>query len=78
MVAEAISFQILTHQQPYRKIKHHMHAAFSASKGEQPGRPTEAQIVARGLDDNLWALLKQCWSLKPEERPAVQEYISRL
>ncbi|KIK07601.1 hypothetical protein K443DRAFT_128984 [Laccaria amethystina LaAM-08-1] len=73
-----ILFQILTHQQPYRKIKHHMHAAFSASKGEQPGRPTEAQIVARGLDDNLWALLKQCWSLKPEERPAVQEYISRL
>lgn len=70
--------EILTHQQPYRKIKHHMHAAFSASKGEQPGRPTEAQIVARGLDHNLWALLKQCWSLKPEERPPVQEYISRL
>jgi hypothetical protein len=40
-----------------------------AAKGEHPLRPMQPQVLERGLDDNVWAILESCWSLEPTERP---------
>ncbi|KAF9057400.1 kinase-like domain-containing protein [Panaeolus papilionaceus] len=70
--------EIMTHQQPYRNIKHHFEAGNRASRGVHPDQPTESDIVRRGLDDSLWKLLLSCWSLNPSKRPTIQNVISTL
>ncbi|EAU84593.2 TKL/TKL-ccin protein kinase [Coprinopsis cinerea okayama7 len=70
--------EILTHQQPYRRVKHHTEAVLKAARGIKPDQPREEEVKARGLDDDMWTLLLQCWSLTPEARPSIEEFIARL
>ncbi|KAF5333294.1 hypothetical protein D9611_002226 [Ephemerocybe angulata] len=70
--------EVLTHQQPYRNVRLHTEAVVKAATGKKPERPTEARIVARGLNDELWNSLLACWSLTPEERPSIQDFIAVL
>ncbi|KAF8993115.1 hypothetical protein BDZ89DRAFT_1085898, partial [Hymenopellis radicata] len=59
--------EILTHEQPYREIKHTTEVVITSSAGKHPHRPTEPQVVARGLDDNLWMVFQACWNMEPRE-----------
>ncbi|KDQ10452.1 hypothetical protein BOTBODRAFT_36149 [Botryobasidium botryosum FD-172 SS1] len=40
------------------------------SKGGFPERPLGKDVVARGLDDSMWELMKSCWSIDPTQRPS--------
>jgi len=66
----------MTHQQPYRDIKHHFSAVNNAQNGIQPERPTEPDVLRRGLNDELWAILVESWSLEPSLRPPIQSFTS--
>jgi serine/threonine protein kinase len=44
----------------------------------RPLRPTESAIVQYGLDDTLWALIEECWSQEPKDRPIAATVASRL
>ncbi|KAF5322677.1 hypothetical protein D9619_001133 [Psilocybe cf. subviscida] len=66
--------EVLTHQQPYRNVKHHFEAGRRASQGTHPERPTEAEIVRRGLDEKLWTLLTRAWCVDPAGRPRVDAF----
>ncbi|KAJ7283878.1 kinase-like domain-containing protein [Mycena rebaudengoi] len=67
--------ELLTHEQPYRDIKHTTEVVIRSAKGEQPARPTSPRILERGLDDHLWALLGQCWINEPSQRPSIQQVL---
>ncbi|KAF9550324.1 kinase-like protein [Agrocybe pediades] len=67
--------ELLTHQQPYRNVKHHFAAGQKAASGIHPDRPTELEAVRRGLNDNLWNLMTASWSTTPNERPRIQDFI---
>ncbi|TFK43141.1 kinase-like domain-containing protein [Crucibulum laeve] len=69
--------EILTHKQPYNHIKHHPEAVLRASKGEQPMRPSDPAIIERGLGDDLWKVLTQCWSLDSSKRPSIQNILGQ-
>ncbi|KLO10995.1 hypothetical protein SCHPADRAFT_491395 [Schizopora paradoxa] len=45
---------------------------------QHPARPTDPSVVARGLDDRLWALLTKCWAFEPSERPSIFEVSEEL
>ena len=49
-----------------------------AASGQKPERPMEDIVIKRGLDDRLWECLLRCWSLVPEERPSIQEFLEVL
>ncbi|PPQ99915.1 hypothetical protein CVT24_009596 [Panaeolus cyanescens] len=70
--------EIMTHQQPYRNIKHHFEAGNRASRGIHPDQPKEVDVVQRGLNDDLWRLLVSSWSLDPTKRPSIRHMISTL
>ncbi|TFK27094.1 kinase-like protein [Coprinopsis marcescibilis] len=70
--------EILTHQQPYGKVKHHTEAILKAARGIKPARPTEERVRERGLDDNLWNTICESWSLEPQDRPTIQKFIDVL
>ncbi|KAK0467943.1 kinase-like domain-containing protein [Desarmillaria tabescens] len=67
--------ELLTHQQPYREIKHTTEVVIKSSKGAHPLRPMEREVVARGLKDRLWGLLISCWAETPRHRPSIQSIL---
>lgn len=67
--------EILTHKQPYSKVRMHTEAVLRAANGRKPDRPMEEDAVSRGLNDELWNCLTQCWSLEPEERPTIADFL---
>ncbi|TEB35454.1 kinase-like protein [Coprinellus micaceus] len=67
--------EILTHQQPYSKIRMHTQAVVRAANGQRPDRPLEDSVVKRGMNEELWNCLVQCWSLEPEKRPTIEDFI---
>lgn len=46
-----------------------------SAKGEKPLRPTEDKVIQRGLDDDMWALLRLCWAIEPSQRPSIQQLL---
>ncbi|KAJ3710941.1 kinase-like domain-containing protein [Lentinula raphanica] len=70
--------ELLTHQQPYHKIKHTTEVVIRREKGELPERPCEPRVQQRGLDDQLWKLLEDCWKTNASERPKIHEVIQRM
>lgn len=43
------------------------------------GRPTEPEDVEKvGLGDGTWKLVEECWTQKPQERPAVEKVFTHL
>jgi len=47
-------------------------------KGGRPPKPIERVIIQRGLDNDLWRLIKDCWAQQPTSRPAVNDIVRRL
>ena len=66
-----VMYEILTRKDPY-----HEHPMFTAiakvAGGEIPQRP---EII---VDDEVWDLMMDCWTMKPRERPPIQDVIERL
>jgi len=46
--------------------------------GTLPDRPTEPEVISRGLDDRMWEIVKECCQQQPSRRPTVQGVINRL
>ncbi|KAJ7638623.1 kinase-like domain-containing protein [Roridomyces roridus] len=67
--------EIITHEQPYNNIKHTTEVVIKSAQGVLPPRPVAPHILARGLDDNLWSLLRRCWAQEPSDRPRIQEVL---
>ncbi|THU97858.1 kinase-like protein [Dendrothele bispora CBS 962.96] len=70
--------ELFTHEKPYADIRHTPQATLLASKGTCPKRPSAAEVIGRGMDDNIWTLLTQCWSLRPEARPKIQAVLDEV
>ena len=68
----------MTHKQPYGNIKHTTEVVIKTARGEPPERPTEQDVLKRGLDDNLWELLTSCWSSSPSRRPQINKLLESL
>ncbi|KAL0566628.1 hypothetical protein V5O48_011624 [Marasmius crinis-equi] len=70
--------ELLTHDRPFSDIKHSQGVVAAVVNGRNPDRPTDPRVVERGLDDELWRLLVQCWSRLPRARPGILEILERL
>lgn len=46
--------------------------------GEIPKRPLDEVCVARGLTDEMWAILKACWILDGKKRLSASEVVRRV
>jgi hypothetical protein len=65
----------MTHEVPWHTIRHTTHVIIKLSKGEMPPRPKDPAAAARGLDDNLWQLIQNCWSTNAGERPSTRDVL---
>ena len=71
----------MTGEHPFSHITRTPEVLIRSTQGERPLRPSGLDadvIVERGLDDNLWQLLTECWDQDPQKRPKIQEVLARL
>jgi len=65
-----LCLELMTGLQPYSDITLDVTVAIALSKFQLPPRPGHPAI-SRGLTDDLWALMMQCWNKRPESRPSM-------
>ncbi|KAF9268622.1 kinase-like protein [Marasmius fiardii PR-910] len=70
--------ELFTHQYPYWKIKHPPEVVLVVARKRPPPQPKEARVIERGLDDDMWKLLIECWDHIPSARPTIEEVLDRL
>ena len=47
-------------------------------QGNRPSRPSKFGNEGRPVDDDLWALLEDCWKQAPNDRPEVGMIVQRI
>ncbi|KAK7019398.1 hypothetical protein VNI00_018087 [Paramarasmius palmivorus] len=70
--------EIYTHKRTFSNIEDPREVLIELSNGIFPLRPTEAQVLQRGLDDNTWNLMTKCWSSDASSRPNIDAVLSTL
>ena len=68
----------MTGSEPFANIKRQPEVLMRMLRGERPVRPTDPEVVARGLDDKMWGILERCWAHAPEDRPTIEEVLAEL
>lgn len=51
-----------------------MQVTMAVLSGQRPPQPTEE----RGLTDEFWSLIEDCWATKPGDRPNMTTIVSRI
>lgn len=64
--------ELLSGEQPYAKIPRDVAVLREIDRGKLPERPGRL-ATAQGLTDEMWTLVKKCWSKNPELRPSIAE-----
>ena len=66
-----VMYEVLTRKDPY-----HEYSMFTViTKVASGGIPNRPETIG---NDKIWNLMKDCWMLKPTERPTIQDVIQRL
>jgi len=69
-----VCLEILSGHQPFNNISREIVVMCEINNGRIPERP--GQVV--GLNDDVWALMRKCWTKKPETRPSIKEVREKL
>ncbi|KDQ18697.1 hypothetical protein BOTBODRAFT_103893 [Botryobasidium botryosum FD-172 SS1] len=68
--------EVLTGEHPFPDVNKHR-VMYVVITGQFPKRPG-GEAIARGLDDNVWALIQDCCHPVPDLRPDMSAVLSRL
>jgi son of sevenless-like protein len=69
-----VCLEILSGHQPFNNISRDIVVMREIDNGKIPERP--GRVV--GLNDDVWALMRRCWTKKPEARPSIKEVKEKL
>ena len=69
-----VCLEILSGHQPFNNISRDIVVMREIDNGRIPERP--GRVV--GLNDDVWALMRKCWTKKPEARPSIKEVKEKL
>ncbi|KDQ10182.1 hypothetical protein BOTBODRAFT_116206, partial [Botryobasidium botryosum FD-172 SS1] len=73
-----ITEQAYTQDVPFANLSAILAIANLVASGKLPPRPTDAAVIARGLDDRMWGLIKDCCRKRPSSRPTAGDVVRKL
>ncbi|KDQ19478.1 hypothetical protein BOTBODRAFT_126335 [Botryobasidium botryosum FD-172 SS1] len=74
-----VMLELFTGQLPFSYLSDATRSIFEmVLDGQLPERPLDKDIIAKGLDDNMWELMKSCWSVDPNQRPSAAAILDDL
>ena len=68
-----LCLEIMTGQRPYNNRLRDSNVIEDLVAKRLPDRPTDEEVIARGLNDRLWRLMLACWNWDPARRPSMSE-----
>ncbi|KDQ07606.1 hypothetical protein BOTBODRAFT_139894 [Botryobasidium botryosum FD-172 SS1] len=73
-----VIIEVYTEEIPFANIPSLPPIMQMVMNGESPVRPTDREVIERGLDDRIWEIAKDCSHHEPYARLTIQRAISRL
>ncbi|KDQ07852.1 hypothetical protein BOTBODRAFT_38414 [Botryobasidium botryosum FD-172 SS1] len=73
-----VMLELLTQAVPFSSIPLDFKVMLEVMKGSFPSRPCDAGVVARGLNDEMWRVMTDCWDADPARRPCASDLVVRL
>ena len=70
--------QIFVGHPPFYELKNEYRVISAVVQGNRPRRPSLDLYTARGLDDDIWALINKCWGMNPTQRPSAHDVVQSL
>jgi len=69
--------EVLTRDIPFGILASDIDVVKQVTEGVHE-RPRGSDLISRGLDDYIWKLMLDCWSMEPSKRPLISEVWRRL
>ncbi|KAJ7161079.1 kinase-like domain-containing protein, partial [Mycena filopes] len=67
-----LAFEMIFGKPPFR-FDNPVQVSLKVTRGQRPSRPT-----APVIEDQLWAVIEQCWAHDPNERPSMGNIVTRM
>jgi len=68
--------ELLTTEVPFSNLPFTSAIIIRVGGGDFPNRPTDLDVVRRGLDDHMWEFMTKCWDMDPRKRPTAAEAVN--
>lgn len=75
--AVSSSHQVFTGEDPFDVFMQYWEVREAIMAGIRPNRPGP-EATERGLSDEVWALMQDCWAQDPRLRPGMEEVLTRM
>ncbi|KZT54924.1 kinase-like protein [Calocera cornea HHB12733] len=72
-----VAYVLYSDRVPFHHITNKYVVPRAVHAREQPSHPG-AEAVERGLSDEMWAIMQDCWCSRPEERPSTTQLTQRI
>ncbi|KDQ16790.1 hypothetical protein BOTBODRAFT_621432, partial [Botryobasidium botryosum FD-172 SS1] len=70
--------EVYTHEVPFAYQSATLVIVAWVTSGQLPTRPTDKAVIARGLNDQMWGLVKECCRKRPFLRLTAKEVVRKL
>jgi len=70
--------ELFTKDIPFSYISPDLRVAMMVINRTLPKRPSNQDTIDRGLGENMWELMKNCWDIEPARRPSAKDIAARL
>ena len=68
--------QVFTGKIPFAELRRDGQVIIEVVENRRPPRPEDA--VMKGLEDDVWMIMQDCWATKPSDRPGMPAVVCRL
>jgi hypothetical protein len=65
-------------QYPFPDISADLQVMFAVKQGKRPSRPLHETSRIRGLNDEIWHIVENCWTQDPNARPSATRVVESL
>jgi len=73
-----VCYEMFSLSHPFKEIWREPVVMLSALEGKRPSRPSDDLCRTRGLSDDIWHLIEDCWNQDPVKRPTISQVVKYL
>lgn len=73
-----VILELFTGDVPFAGTLNLINITLLVINGGNPTRPSNAEIILRGFDDQIWSMMEECWQKEASARPTALKIAQRL
>ncbi|THU76644.1 hypothetical protein K435DRAFT_704400, partial [Dendrothele bispora CBS 962.96] len=68
-----VCYEVFTGLIPFYEFPREISVVIHLNEGRRPSRPANSR-----LNDNMWAIMQECWRQEPDSRPPINTLSGRI